>query len=1436
MGRYEVTLLPLKGFEGEIQGISDHIMAKMIKKCMIGIGIFFGIIFIFLIGVSLYIKTDHAQTLIQRTINELIPGSVSWEKSRFSLLKGEFTLQNVSLRGPLSEEFAGLERLAAKLSWIMLLKGDLAFEELIAEKPWAVIRLEEKGDLNLIRAFVHSKEGGPREEEGSDKTKGTSLPINIVARSFKLVNGVLSYEMAAKGLKIVAQEIYLSGDGNLLTQSGNIILQTGKGRIDSPKVHLALEQCKIRAGLRNSQIDLHHLELNTASSRFIGSGKIRDVLDKALFDIALEAAVSLAEASNSLYFKPSLTGDVTVKAAVRGNLDNPEVDLRLDYSGGVISVNKVNRLNLDLTLKDLVLTVNNLALNIASGDISLQGDVDLHNAFAKGLLAPPRDLEAISYNISLKGEGIGLEDLPQAASRKLRGTVNSDLSISGRGLSPSSLSADMVLETDVKQLTASHLETPVDLHIKTKASFKEGVATINQMEVKSGLLTLHSHGRYDYFASHNISANLVLEAPSIKEIFSPFGIDGLSGACGIRGTVYGLPNKPSFDFSLQGRQIRFKEVTLGNVLIHASLEQSGRLRISQLLLENQGSVIRGRGYVKVFEDTFFELDRRFPLNFSATLLDIEMKDFVEKELARGTLEGRVDLTGTPFSFQATGSLEGKNISIERIRVGGFATGFRFSEGRLFIEKMEVRNHRSMLNVSGAAQVFERKTGQLLKDPTFTLKIEGDSIFIEDFVDSPKGKVSLAATLEGSVKNPKGMAALHGINVDLGIQRFREARLICALEGQKVWLKPLHLVVAPGEFIEGVGWITLDKAYQIDLVSKGVSLDNIDKIRQREIGQGRILFNISGQGTFEDPQLKGEITIKNPRFKGKSFHDFQIQLDLRDQVAHISGKLDFDLKGLYRLQTKEFSMSILLNRTDLEPYFDLMDQKHLSGTVTGKIEAAGNTADIRRIHGFADLSNVDLFFKEKELLNIQDFKATLKDEEISILSLSGFLLKEGRIDVKGSTKIHGSLSLRAEGSIPLQVLSLLAPELPDLTGNATLSAEINGTWFHPDIQGEMELMHVSFTIPTIQQKIHNLSGKIRITPQMVTIDTLEGQMGTGRFSAAGTLQLKGIRPAGIKLAIETHALSIQVPDMVDALLNATLQIQGTPEKSKIQGEAVILEGTYYKDVNLSLLQIVGEKKREEGPLPKEITLPYLKDLSIDISIKRRNPFLVDNNLAYLDINPDLQLSGTLSNPIITGRATIESGTVTYRGRTFVVKKGVIEFSNPYKIEPTFDIEGEVQVRKWTIVLAISGPPDKLSFTLVSDPPEEDGDILSLLLFGKTTHELIEAEGGTTMSTKRMLAGILATALEDDIKKAAGLDILEVQTQAEEDEEASDQVTVTIGKELSKRMTVKYAVESKDGELSQRAIAEYKLLESILLSGFQDDKGISGGEIFFRLEFR
>ena len=94
------------------------------------------------------------------------------------------------------------------------------------------------------------------------------------------------------------------------------------------------------------------------------------------------------------------------------------------------------------------------------------------------------------------------------------------------------------------------------------------------------------------------------------------------------------------------------------------------------------------------------------------------------------------------------------------------------------------------------------------------------------------------------------------------------------------------------------------------------------------------------------------------------------------------------------------------------------------------------------------------------------------------------------------------------------------------------------------------------------------------------------------------------------------------------------------------------------------------------------------------INLRFPFLVDNNMANLEIVPDLKLSGTAARPILSGRATVTQGEVMFRGKTFPVTRGVVDFVNPNKIEPSLDIYSKTQIRSWVVYLSVSGTPDQL----------------------------------------------------------------------------------------------------------------------------------------------
>jgi len=224
------------------------------------------------------------------------------------------------------------------------------------------------------------------------------------------------------------------------------------------------------------------------------------------------------------------------------------------------------------------------------------------------------------------------------------------------------------------------------------------------------------------------------------------------------------------------------------------------------------------------------------------------------------------------------------------------------------------------------------------------------------------------------------------------------------------------------------------------------------------------------------------------------------------------------------------------------------------------------------------------------------------------------------------------------------------------------------------------------------------------------------------------------------------------------------------------------------------------------------------------------------MALLALKPDLRIYGSMNHPLISGRAQVESGTVYFQKKEFNVKRGVFDFINPYKIEPTIDVLSEIIVREWTVFLSISGTPDNLKFNFSSNPSESEEDILSLLITGKTIRELIAGEGGSSLSSGQILADVLAETVQKQIKDAIGLDVVELEYKEGGEADASDEVKVTVGKELSPRITVKYGVQTKNAKVIQQVITEYKFLEKLLMNTFHDTEGHYGGGLQFRIEFR
>jgi autotransporter translocation and assembly factor TamB len=170
------------------------------------------------------------------------------------------------------------------------------------------------------------------------------------------------------------------------------------------------------------------------------------------------------------------------------------------------------------------------------------------------------------------------------------------------------------------------------------------------------------------------------------------------------------------------------------------------------------------------------------------------------------------------------------------------------------------------------------------------------------------------------------------------------------------------------------------------------------------------------------------------------------------------------------------------------------------------------------------------------------------------------------------------------------------------------------------------------------------------------------------------------------------------------------------------------------------------------------------LRLDVDILAKSSLRIENNLASITASADLKLQGTYDRPLLFGRAEIERGNVLFEGNRYVVTPGgSIEFYNPQRIEPFFDVEAETRVRvagsqEYRVTIGLSGTRNRLSPSLNSDPPLSQVDIMSLV-FGQAV-DVSDAElralrpGAAQQSEEALLKQGMARLLASPISTPVG----------------------------------------------------------------------------------
>src|SRR5262249_46081124 len=255
----------------------------------------------------------------------------------------------------------------------------------------------------------------------------------------------------------------------------------------------------------------------------------------------------------------------------------------------------------------------------------------------------------------------------------------------------------------------------------------------------------------------------------------------------------------------------------------------------------------------------------------------------------------------------------------------------------------------------------------------------------------------------------------------------------------------------------------------------------------------------------------------------------------------------------------------------------------------------------------------------------------------------------------------------------------------------------------------------FSIPN---SLDAINGRIQFDSGGIRLDDVSATLGGGRVQFGGRVGLDGYLPGDIDVTIRGDEMRLRIPEGVRSVVDADLSLRGNFKGSTLGGTVTVRNAIWNRRIDTpgSLFDLASRRSGSGVPVATTEPPPALP-LKFDLQLLVPSSLRVENNLARLVASADLTMRRTYDRPVVMGHADVGRGEVPFEGRRYRITRGSMDFTNPSRIEPFFDIEAETNVRvpgqTYRVTAGFTGTSEQLRPTLNSDPPLPPADVRAVL---------------------------------------------------------------------------------------------------------------------------
>lgn len=363
---------------------------------------------------------------------------------------------------------------------------------------------------------------------------------------------------------------------------------------------------------------------------------------------------------------------------------------------------------------------------------------------------------------------------------------------------------------------------------------------------------------------------------------------------------------------------------------------------------------------------------------------------------------------------------------------------------------------------------------------------------------------------------------------------------------------------------------------------------------------------------------------------------------------------------------------------------------------------------------------------------------------------------------------GALEGLVKANIKLREIWPYLP-LPEhsVSGSMNADVKIGGTFDRPVVEGAARLNDGEYEHLVHGTLIKNIQGGVQFAGENFTIDGLAGDDPYGgSFKISGRGSLAGGTPV-FDIATKLNTLRVVNSDAVKADVDADVKSVQKRDGMLVQGQVLIKRA----EVNLgvALPPSIATLEVEDGTEPETTAADNAETstIALDLTIDAPGQIFVRGRGLESEWEGNVRVAGTAQQPIVSGGLKARRGRIDVIGKGFTLDDSTIKFFGGETIDPVLGINGIHEGDDITVIASLEGNASSPEITLSSQPPLPEDEVLSRLLFGKTSSSLSPLEAAQLAASASELAGggsgvdVLGT-----IRDFVGVDVLEVDTSGEE----------------------------------------------------------------------